>query len=128
MNAPRLGRMQLRIMQVLWERGRATAREVTDALNREEEVAHSTVQTLLRKLEAKGAVAHDVEDRTFYFRALAQPDSVRERATREFIDRFFGSSPGGLVAYLLRNERLDREEIERIRELIDSSDNEEEPR
>src|SRR5258708_2583366 len=62
-----LGRMQFRIMQVLWDRGRANAREITGALNEAEPVAHSTVQTLLRQLEAKGAVGHDAVDRTFVF-------------------------------------------------------------
>ena len=56
MSAPRLGRVQLVIMQVLWQRGRATAREITDAINQKEPIAHSTVQTLLRGLEEDHAV------------------------------------------------------------------------
>jgi BlaI family transcriptional regulator, penicillinase repressor len=60
MSVTRFGKMQLKIMQVLWALGRATARDITGALNRTESVAHSTVQTLLRKLEVKGAVAHEV--------------------------------------------------------------------
>ena len=63
MTEPRLGRVQLKIMQVLWEKGRANAREITEALNREAPIAHSTVQTLLRKLEAKGSVAHEAVER-----------------------------------------------------------------
>ena len=61
MGETQLGRMQFRIMQVLWDRGRANAREITDALNETEPVAHSTVQTLLRQLEAKGAVGHEAD-------------------------------------------------------------------
>jgi BlaI family penicillinase repressor len=105
-------------MQVLWARGPATAREITDALNRTAPIAHSTVQTLLRKLEDKGAVAHDVSERTFIFRPLAKPEQVCQRATREFVDRLFGGSPGGLVAYLLRNERIPQEELDEIRRLL----------
>ena len=67
MGETQLERMQFRIMQVLWDRGRADAREITEALNETEQVAHSTVQTLLRQLEAKGAVGHEAEDRTFVF-------------------------------------------------------------
>ena len=47
----KLGQVQLQIMQVLWERGQATARQITDALNRTQPIAHSTLQTLLRKLK-----------------------------------------------------------------------------
>ena len=71
--APKLGRVQLRILQTLWQNPDATAREITDALNestkKNEQLAHSTVQTLLRQLEAKGVVAHKVEGRVFRFRA-----------------------------------------------------------
>ena len=119
MAAPRLGRVQWKIMQVLWERRRANAREITEALSRTEPIAHSTVQTLLRKLEAKGAVAHDVEDRTFVFYAQVKQDKVRRGAVRDLVDRVFDSSVTELVSYLLQNERVPREELERIRELID---------
>jgi len=54
----KLGKVQLEIMKVLWQYGDATARQITDELSKTEEIAHSTVQTLLRKLEAKGAVEH----------------------------------------------------------------------
>jgi len=108
----------LRIVQVLWRIGRANAREITDTLNREEPIAHSTVQTLLRKLEAKGAVAHDVEDRTFVFYPLVKEESVRQGATRELVNRIFGGSAAGLVAYLLENERVSGEELADIQKLI----------
>ncbi|MHC4406910.1 MAG: BlaI/MecI/CopY family transcriptional regulator, partial [Planctomycetota bacterium] len=106
MSSPSLGRVQLRIVQVLWDLGRANARQITDALNRVEPIAHSTVQTLLRKLEAKGAVGHDVEDRTFVFFPLVREDHVKRGATRQLVDRVFGGSAAGLVAYLLENERV----------------------
>ena len=116
-----LAELQLAIMQVLWERGRCSARDVTDALNREQPVAHSTVQTLLRKLEAKGAVAHDVEDRTFLYYPLAKQTKVTRSATRDLVDRVFGGSVGGLISYLLRHERLPPDELEQIRKLIDEN-------
>ncbi len=119
MAVPRLGRVQLNIMRVLWEREEATAREITEALNREEQIAHSTVQTLLRKLEVKGAVGHEARDRTFVFRPLVKPEGVRKRFTREFIDHLFEGSPGGLVSYLLRTEAIPAEELDQIRELVD---------
>ena len=62
MTIPRFGWQQFRIMLVLWERGRATAREITEKLNREEPIAHSTVQALLRQLERKGAITASATD------------------------------------------------------------------
>jgi BlaI family transcriptional regulator, penicillinase repressor len=117
--APRLGKVQLEIMQVLWTRGRATAREITDELCRTQPIAHSTVQTLLRKLEAKGAVTHDIEERTFVFRPLYQQEEVTETATRDLLSRVFHGSVYGLVAHLLKHEPISREELQRLRRLLD---------
>ena len=115
----RFGRMQHQIMQVLWTRKRASARDITDALNKEEEVAHSTVQTLLRKLEAKGAVGHEVEERTFVFFPLVEERKAVRSATRELVDRVFGGSFSGLMAHLLENEKIAKGELEQIKKLID---------
>ena len=119
MGETQLGRMQFRIMQVLWDRGRANAREITDALNESEAVAHSTVQTLLRQLEAKGAVGHDADDRTFVFFPRLKEDKVKRTAAREVLDRIFGGNVGNLVAHLLKGERLSRDELDELHRLID---------
>jgi BlaI family penicillinase repressor len=119
MTATRMGRVQLKIMQVLWEKGRANAREITEAMSLDQHIAHSTVQTLLRKLEEKGSIGHDVEDRTFVFFPLVHEEKVAQTATRELVERVFGGSAAGLVAYLVQKERISRKELDEIRKLID---------
>jgi len=115
----RMGKVQLKIMHVLWERGRASAREITDWLNRDEPIAHSTVQTLLRKLEAKGAVGHETADRTFVFFPRIAEDNVRRGATHELVERIFSGSPAQLMSYLLKHEHVSQQELEEIRSLVD---------
>ena len=122
---PRMGRVQLQIMQVLWERGEATAREITEALNLTAPIAHSTTQTLLRKLEDKGAVAHESRDRVFVFRPLSRQSEVSESAARDLLTRVFGGSVYGLVSHLLKHEHVSNDEMRRLRELIDESGSEE---
>ena len=119
MTQTKLGQVQLRIMRLLWQRKRATARELTDALNKTEPIAHSTVQTLLRQLEAKGAVGHEQQQRTFYFYPVVKEEKVKKSAARDLIRNVFGGNVGGLVSYLLENEKISRDEFEQIRELID---------
>jgi BlaI family penicillinase repressor len=113
------GRMQLRIMQILWDRGRANAREITEALNETQPVAHSTVQTLLRQLEAKGAVGHDDEGRTFVFHAKLKQDRAQRTAVRNLVERVFGGDVGGLVAHLLHHEKMSPDELTKLRRVID---------
>jgi BlaI family penicillinase repressor len=118
---PKLGKVQLQIMQILWERGEATAREITDALNQSEPVAHSTTQTLLRKLEAKHAVTHTARDRVFVFRPLSEEADISETAARDLLARVFGGSVYGLVSHLLKHEAISDDEKLRLRKLIDDA-------
>ena len=118
----RLGRVQHQIMKVLWKRGRATAREVTEALGgRDGAPVHSTVQTLLRKLEAKGVVGHEVHERTFTFFPLVTETDATAFALRDLIGRVFNGSPSGLVAYLVRHEKLTRKELNEIKKVIEEA-------
>lgn len=119
--SPKLGKVQLQIMQTLWRHGEATARQITDELEQLAPIAHSTVQTLLRKLEAKGAVTHESRERTFVFRPLYQQSEVSETAARDLLSRVFGGSVYGLVSHLLKHEPISPEELTRLRQLIDSS-------
>lgn len=119
MSETQFGRLQFRIMQVLWDRGRVSAREITDALNGEEPVAHSTVQTLLRQLEAKGAVGHEANGRTFLFFPQLKEDKVKRTAARDLLERVFGGNVGSLVVHLLKNERLSWAELDELQQMID---------
>lgn len=118
MSSKQLGRVQLLIMQVLWARGSATAREITDALNESDAIAHSTVQTLLRKLEEKGSISHEVRGRTFVFLPLVEEDAYQKRATNELVTRVFGGKVSDLVAHLLKHEKVSQEELDEIRRLV----------
>ena len=115
----KMGQVQLRIMRLLWQMKRATARELTDALNKDEPIAHSTVQTLLRQLEGKGSVGHEKEQRTFYFFPLVKEERVKRSAAKDLIQNVFGGNVGGLVSHLLEHEKLSNEELVAIRKLLD---------
>lgn len=119
-----LGSVQLRIMRVLWDEGEATARQITDKLSRITPIAHSTVQTLLRKLEAKRAVAHEQRDRTFVFRPLVAESEVTRSAAQDLLSRVFQGSISGLVAHLLDGEEVTPDEMKRLQDLIDAKSKE----
>jgi len=118
MSSTQLGRVQLLIMQVLWNQGRATARDITDAINEIEPIAHSTVQTLLRGLEEKGAVDHEAEGRTFVFFAIVEEANFKQNATQDLVERVFGGNAATLVAHLLNDKGVSKKEIDEIRKLI----------
>ena len=115
-----LGKIQLRIMQILWQRGEASARQITDDLNVHGAIAHSTVQTLLRQLEGKKLIDHSVKDRVFSFRPLIEQSEVAESAADDMLSRVFGGSALGLVAHLVKTKKITRQELDELKTLIDS--------
>ena len=115
---PRFGRVQLRIMQVLWRDGKANAREITDALNKETPIAHSTVQTLLRKLEIKRAISHALDERTFVYCPLVPANKAAKEVSKEMIERMFEGSPAELVCHLIKQEQISKSEIQQIEKLL----------
>jgi BlaI family penicillinase repressor len=114
-----LGRVQLQILQVLWDKQQATAREITDTINADEPIAHSTVQTMLRVLEEKQAVGHRAEGRTFVFFPLVPEADFKQDATRNLVQRVFGGSVSSLVSHLLDCPGVTSQELDEIRKLID---------
>jgi len=120
--SPTLTDGELRLMNVLWDRTRATVAEVVGGLQ-EPRPAYNTVLTLLRVMEHKGYVAHRKVGRAFEYYPVIERSRATQRAVRELLRRFFDDSPELLVANLLRQEHLDRDELERVQRLIeDGSD------
>ncbi len=119
MGSMQWGHVQLQILKVLWQKKKASAREITETINLIEPIAHSTVQTMLRVLEDKGAVSHEPEGRTFVFFPLIPEAGFKQTATQNLVESVFGGSPSKLVAHLLDCEGISKKEIEEIRKLID---------
>jgi predicted transcriptional regulator len=115
---------ELRLMDVIWQKGSATVAEVADALPKELGLAYNTVLTTLRILEEKGYLTHtkSEEGRAFRYSAVVGRDEAGRNAVRYLVSRFFRNSPELLVLNLLEDEDLSAKELHRIRELIAKED------
>ena len=109
---------ELRLMDVLWERERATVAEVAAALP-PPPIAYNTVLTTMRILERKGYVRHEEEGRAYVYIPVVQRDEASSTAVTQLLNRFFGNSPAALALKLVEDKSLDREEINRLKALID---------
>jgi predicted transcriptional regulator len=111
-------------MRVLWEKAPATVGEVTAALNapkKKATVSYSTVQTILRILEAKGYVTHDKAGRAFVYRPLVDERQARRRALKHLVARLFDGSPSLLVLNVLDDEEIDPAELRRVKKLLEKA-------
>jgi predicted transcriptional regulator len=109
---------EARLMTVLWEKQRATVADVVSALGRRRSVNYSTVNTMLRILEAKGYVAHEKSGRAFIYRPLINQKQARRKALTHLVSRLFDNSPSLLVLNVLEDEHIDPNELETLKRLM----------
>ena len=115
--ATTLTEAELRLMNVLWERGPSAVAEVVEALP--EPLAYSTVLTTLRILEQKGYIEHTKEGRAFLYQPIVDQAGARRNAVRHLVDHFFNKSPELLVLNVLKQEEFDHQDLKRLKTLIE---------
>jgi predicted transcriptional regulator len=114
----RLGRLELQIMNAVWQRGKATVHDVKDAISKGRKPAYSTILTMMRKLEAKGYLEHEVDERTYVYRATISRQAVRRSMLGDLLERAFEGSPSLLMSSLVEQDRISEAELREIRKLI----------
>ena len=101
-------------MDYIWSHGPSTAESCREALASSRPMKDSTIRTVLRRLEEKGYLTHEIEGRTFIYRAADRRQNVAVRAVKNIIDRFCGGSAEELVLGMVDNEVLDHKQLERL--------------
>jgi BlaI family penicillinase repressor len=106
------------VMDFVWSHGPVSSEACREALAATRPMKESTIRTVLRRLEAKGFVAHETSGRTFIYRAAEARQNVAVRAVKSIIDRFCGGSAEQLVIGMVDNAVLDRRQLERLMQKI----------
>jgi BlaI family transcriptional regulator, penicillinase repressor len=109
-----MGELEHAVMQHVWEKGPCTAEAVREALLPRRVLKDSTIRTVLRRLEDKGFVKHDIDNRTFLYRAAAARQQVAAKAVQRIMDWFCGGSAEELLVGMVDSAVLDREELQRL--------------
>ena len=108
---------ELDIMGVLWEHGPSTVAEVREGLS--DELAYTTVLTVLRVLEEKGHVGHEEEGRAHRYFPLVERAEAGQSALRRLTRKVFRGSPEMLLTNLVSDRQLSEKDLRRMRELLD---------
>jgi BlaI family penicillinase repressor len=115
----RLSGLQLAVIRVLWRLGRATVADVQCELESERPLAYSTLATILKRLEDKGVVRHEVEGRTYVYEPLIAADQVGYSVVSDLVEKVFAGRPSELVSHLLESHEVKADELVRIKAMID---------
>jgi len=108
---------ELRLMEILWSRERATVADVVSSLP-PPPLAYSTVLTTLRTLEQKGYIAHEEDGRAYVYHSLVARGTAAKSAMQHLLDRFFGSSAGDLAVALLDEAPLSYADVSKIESIL----------
>lgn len=116
-----LSRRERQIMEILYQRGKASASEVRDALS--DPPSYSGVRAMLRVLEEKGHIKHENERLKYVFTPVVNPEKAKRSAVKHLVDTFFREAPEQVVAALLdvASKRLTGEELDRMAEMIEKA-------
>jgi predicted transcriptional regulator len=107
---------ELDLMAILWERGPSTVAEVKERLD--DELAYTTVLTILRTLEQKGHIGHEEEGKAHRYFAKVEREAAGESALRHMVAKLFAGSPSLLLTQLVSDAKLGAGEIKRMRKLL----------
>lgn len=116
---PAVSPAETEILRLVWRLGTATVQDVCGVLPKERSVTYATVQTLLRRLEKKGYISHEVKGKAHLFHPAVNREDVIHRTVGDFVDRLFGGDPVPLLMHLADHAKLTGEDVHRLRRLID---------
>ena len=110
---------ELEILQVLWDRGPSTVREVHDALQEEKALGYTTVLKLMQIMTTKGLVRRNEDQRAHVYEAQQPAEKTKRQLAADMLERVFDGSARELMLHALATQRSTRQEIEELRNLLD---------
>lgn len=115
---PTLAKSELEVARIVWSLGKATVRQVCEALPEERRLGFKTVQTYLRRLEAKGYLRTHREGRSNVYTPCVRPSRVVRDVVEDFVKRLFDGETLPLFQHLIHDRGLTEEEIEQLEEIL----------
>jgi BlaI family transcriptional regulator, penicillinase repressor len=110
---------ELEILQVLWERGPSTVRDVYEAVRASKPVGYTTILKLLQIMTAKGTVRRNEEERAHIYEAREPAEKTKRKLAADVLQRVFDGSASQLMLHALASRRGSKQEIEELRQLLD---------
>jgi BlaI family penicillinase repressor len=111
---------ELEALKVLWDNQQATVREICDTINSKgEQLAYTTVLSLLQVMEQKGLVGHKRVGKSYSYHAKIRRDSTFRRLAGGFVEKVFDGAVDQFVLHAIQSQRISSEELERLEQLLD---------
>lgn len=110
---------ELEIMKVVWELGDATVRQVYEVLRERQQIAYTTVLTMMNILENKGHLLKETQGRAYRYRPVQPKQQVIGGLVDDFLERVFNGAAPSLVASLIQRQKLSDDQWQEIQQMVD---------
>ncbi|SMD17777.1 BlaI/MecI/CopY family transcriptional regulator [Pedobacter nyackensis] len=121
--SPRPTESELEILQILWDKGNCTVREVHEILEKSKDAGYTTTLKLMQIMHEKGLVARDTSSKTHIYRALVNQEKTQQHLVNKMIDNVFNGSAARMVMQALGNHKASKDEIDSIKKYLDELSN-----
>jgi len=119
---PKLGDLELQILNILWKRGPCSVRDVVEALPAEHKQLYTSVLTMMRIMHEKGYLDRREKGRAHIYSACLKEKNVKDGLLRNLINSAFRGSYESLLVHLLSEKKISRKELARIQQLIEKEE------
>lgn len=109
---------ELEILQVLWERGPSTVREVHQALNDKRPIGYTSVLKLMQIMTAKGSLQRNEQQRAHVYEAVQPAEKTKRQLALDVLQRVFDGSASQLMMHALADRKASKEEVDELRRLL----------
>lgn len=109
---------ELEVLGVLWQQSPLAANEIIERMNEDREWHEKTVKTLLNRLVKKNAIGFEKEQRRYLYFPLLEQENYQQQASQSLIERLFSGRVSPLVAGFAKNNQLNKDDIDSLKQLI----------
>lgn len=122
---PQISEAEIEVMKVLWEKGEITAKEIICEIEKTNSWKPKTIQTLITRLVAKGAVSTEKKDaKSYIYSAAVKKEEYQRYANKSFIRKLYNGSLNLMLASFIKDEKLSKQDIEELKKILEGKQNE----
>lgn len=115
---PQISEAEFEVMKIVWKYAPISTNEITDKLLQTTSWSPKTIQTLIKRLVAKGALTYEKQSRVFVYTPLVQENEYISQKSSSFLTRFYGGNLTNMVSAYIEDDKLSETEIEQLRSLL----------
>lgn len=115
---PQISEAEFQVMKIVWKSAPVNTNEITERLQKTTSWSPKTIQTLIRRLVAKGALAYEKQGRVFIYTPLVGEQEYLNQESRSFLKRFYGGEITAMLSAYLEDGRLTETELQKLRSLL----------